>query len=213
MPLDVSRLVQLFPTELRTASVVPRWSVVWTLTRDTVANHSYYVTMYALAVADVIDWAGSRASLAYLALTHDLDETITGDIVSPIKAEIVDHERAECFIDAKMQERMPGIYDRIVSMTDAGEPAAPSFNKAKWRAVEETFRIIKVADRLDALLFLLGEQRMGNGVIAPRLPDAEARLRAAWLQLPARDEILDATWQLIMLPVIRAHRTEGGHGV
>jgi 5'-deoxynucleotidase YfbR-like HD superfamily hydrolase len=208
-----SKFIQLFPPELRTASVVPRWSVVWTLTRDTVANHSYYVAMYARSVAKVVGWGGSYALLLFLALTHDLDETITGDIVSPVKDEILDEQRAADYVDVQMQQRLPGIVAEIDAVTDCGELNTPSFNMAKLRQCDEAWRIIKVADRLDALLFLIGEQRMGNGVIAPRIPSAEARLYSAWMELPKTQQELQALWQTVMLPAIKAHREEGGNGV
>lgn len=205
--------IQLFPPELRTASIVPRWSVVWTLTRDTVANHSYYVTMYACSVARAIDWSGSYALLMFLALTHDLDETITGDIVSPVKSEILDEERAADYIDLQMKARLPGIVSEIDHVTDCGELNTSSFNRAKLKECDEAWRIITVADRLDALLFLIGEQRMGNGVIAPRIPSAEARLLSAWHELPAPKDKLEMLWNTVMKPVIRNHMEQGGNGV
>lgn len=203
----VASAIELFPPELRTASIVPRWSVVWTLTRDTVANHSYYVTMYARSVARVIDWSGGYALLMFLALTHDLEETATGDIVSPVKSEILDENRYNDFVMHMMQTRLPGVYDEIERLL--GDPA----NGARAREVAEAWAIIKVADRLDALLFLTGEQRMGNGVIAPRIPSAEARLLSAWHELPAPKDKLEMLWSTVMKPVIRNHMEQGGNGV
>lgn len=203
-----NRQIQLFPPELRTASIVPRWSVVWTLTRDTVANHSYYVTMYARALAHLVEWSGNWSALMFLALTHDLDETITGDIVSPVKREVLDQDRAEQYIDLKMRERMPAIIDEITAIHDELDG-----NQAKSRMLDEVWTIIDVADRLDALLFLIGERRMGNGVIAPRIPDAQSRLYNSFMKLPAGEDKLQLLWNTVMMPVIRAHEEQGGHGV
>lgn len=198
---------QLFPPELRTASVVPRWSIVWTLTRDTVANHSYYVTMYARSIAQLVSWGGNWNALLFLALTHDLDETITGDIVSPIKREIIDQQRAADYIDLKMQERMPTIFNELLEIEDTGG------NPAKEKMLAEAWAIIDTADRLDALLFLIGERRMGNGVIAPRIPELQNRLYSAWMKLPSPEEKLQELWQTVIVPAIRAHEEQGGHGV
>lgn len=199
--------IQMFPPELRTASIVPRWSIVWTLTRDTVANHSYYVTFYARKIAQLLGWGGNWATLMFLALTHDLDETITGDMVSPVKGEILDMERAADYIEMKMTERLPDIMQETKAITDS------TGNKAKERMIDECWLIIKAADRLDALLFLTGEHRMGNGVIAPRIADAESRLYSAWMDLPADHDDLQEMWQTVMLPVIKNHGEQGGHGV
>lgn len=204
----MQKQIQLFPPELRTASIVPRWSVVWTLTRDTIANHSYYVTLYARAVAHVIKWSGNWSALMFLALTHDLEETITGDLVSPVKREIIDPVRAGDYIDLKMKERMPAVFDEIITISEGLDN-----NLAKRSMLDEAWTIIDVADRLDALLFLIGEQRMGNGVIAPRIPDAQNRLYSAWMKLPLAADELQRLWQTVMLPVVRAHEDQGGIGV
>lgn len=197
-----------FSPELRTASIVPRWSVVWTLNRDTVTNHSFYVGVYAYMVAETIDWQGNRGDLLFTALAHDLDETITGDIVSPIKAEILDDDRYHSFIDTMMEKRMPG----VVKVLD------DIYERDNSTDIE---RIITVADRLDALIFLRIEERMGNRHISARLPSALARLESAWLLLPAFKptdithdvDRLHELWQTVMLPVIEEHGKFGGYGV
>jgi 5'-deoxynucleotidase len=193
-----------FPPELRTASVVPRWSIVWTLTRDTVSNHSFYVTFYAREIARLIKWPGDHGNLMYRAMTHDLDELITGDIVSPVKREIIDDRRAAEFIDAKMSERF------AVVMRDLDELA----DEARFEEEEaQSWDIIKAADRLDALLFLIIEQRMGNSVIAPRISPAWSQLEASWRKLPADQDTLDRTWNTVVVPAVNDHATTGGYGI
>lgn len=201
-----SDLIALFPPELRTASVVPRWSVVWTLMRDTVANHSYFVAMYAYSVAKLIGWSQDLMLVTYLALTHDLDETITGDIVSPVKHAILDENRADDYIDQQMRQRLPTIAAELDALTCCSEPR-------REKTVDEAFRIVTVADRLDALLFLLGEQRLGNSIITSRIPSAKSRLYAAFMELPKVRQELDALWNTVLEPVIRIHQEEGGNGV
>ena len=96
-----------FSPELRTASVVPRWSIVWTQTRDVLSNHSFFVTLYAEQIARLIRWDGDRARLMVMAITHDLDELVTGDIVGPAKREIIDTDKAQAYIDKNMLQRLP----------------------------------------------------------------------------------------------------------
>lgn len=193
-----------FPPELRTASVVPRWSIVWTLTRDTVSNHSFYVTFYAREIARLIKWPGDHGNLMFRAMTHDLDELITGDIVSPVKREIIDDRRASEFIDAKMSERFAVIMKDLDEMGDEDR-----FEQEEGQAWD----IVKAADRLDALLFLVIEQRMGNSVIAPRIPSAWASFEAAWRKLPADEDMLNRTWNTVILPAVNDHATTGGFGI
>lgn len=193
----------LFPPELRTASVVPRWSIVWTLCRDTVTNHSYYVTFYAHQIARMLAWEGPMAALMFRAITHDLDETITGDIVSPVKDEILDNARASDYIDLQMNARLPTVLQNIdmyeAAMTDD--------------EIHEVELILKVADRLDALIFLIMEQRLGNGVIAPRIPSAMARLESAFRELPVDKTEIDRLWNTVMLPAVHHHQMVGGFGI
>lgn len=193
----------IFPPELRTASVVPRWSIVWTLNKDTVTNHTFYVVFYAYHIAQMIRWDGPVAALMYKALVHDLDETITGDIVSPVKREIVDDERMGDYIRKKMSERLRVVTDELnnyeVGLND--------------KTLDEMDAIIKVADRLDALLFLIIEKRVGNTVIGPRIPSAMSNLEAAWRDLPELPDELDRLWATHVLPSIHAHETSGGFGV
>ncbi len=210
---NFDKRIDLFPPELRTASIVPRWSVVWTLTRDSVANHSYYVAMYVKAIATVIRWLENYPdkmlamvawmSLICSALSHDLDETISGDLVAPVKIEILDRNRYDDYIRLKMQERMPG----LLSEMDQTEDTLPP------ELFDQMWSIITVADRLDALLFLIGERRLGNGVVASRIPSALARLEAAWHELPAEKSRLEQLWNTVMTAAIKAHETDGGNGV
>ncbi|SRR5258706_283155 len=187
-----------FPPELRTAAIVPRWSVVWTLNKDTVAVHSYFVTIYAYQIASLIHWTGNTSRLMFLALTHDLDETITGDIVSPVKRAIVDMERARGYIGQAMGARMPAIWDRIRMETP--------YDK-------EAIQIIECADRLDALLFLTIEKRMGNQHVFHRCQDAQDRFVKSWYELPTDHSELKQLMLEVITPAIIDHSNFGGSGV
>lgn len=193
-----------FPPELRTASIVPRWSIVWTLNKDYVSNHSFFVTMYAVSIARLIGWKGPLDMLMYEALIHDLDETITGDIVSPVKKEILDKAKAATYVQKFMEKRLYYIlrtYDWIFT------------DKAVGTTLYGMDLIVKAADRLDALLFLIVEQRLGNTVIGPRIPDALQQLKDAWWQLPGLSQHVLSAWENEVLPSIEAHKAEGGFGV
>ena len=191
-----------FPPELRTMSIVPRWSIVHVTQKDTVANHSYYVTVYAAIIARIAKWDGPRDYLMFSALLHDLDETVTGDVVGPIKEYILDRDRMDDFVDRKISDRFMALMLEI----EALEPKNAEHMK-------QADAIIKAADRLDAVLFLIMEQRRGNSTIAPLIRTATARLEAAWRELPMDQHQIDYTWQINVLPAIAAHHTQGGQGI
>lgn len=188
----------VFPPELRTASIVHRWSIVRTLERDNLANHSYYVIVYARNIGRLIGWEGDYENLMMRAAAHDADELITGDIVSPVKSNIVDETKTEAYVRAKMTDSMPGIfpfYDPV-----------PSTH-------EDADKIIKAADRMDALLFLINEVRLGNSIVRNRTADAERLLHQAWFQLPADIAVLDTSWRHVVKSAIANHYQFGSMGL
>lgn len=194
--------MKFFSPELRTASVVPRWSVVWTLTRDVLSNHSFFVALYADQIAELIEWEFRYSKwLVWTALTHDLDETITGDITAPSKREILDTGRAEQYIDRNMKKRLPLIVEQM-EWLHSNDPT--QYHEAKL--------IVKVADRLDALLFLTVEKRLGNSVIAPRIPECQESLIEAWNKLPVSMFTLAEKWPVVF-NAVKAHEVTGGYGI
>lgn len=192
-----------FPSELRTLAHVPRWSIVATINKDQVASHSYYVTLYSYMVAKLIQWEGPKTYLMLAALLHDLEEVIVSDIVGPVKTEIIDQERASSYIETMLMEKFPGLVDELVDHEE----------KLKVKYFEEAQAIIKVADRLDALFFLLWERRMGNSIVEPLIRKAQSLLEGSWRALPADDVLLSRCWQIYVLNSIKDHENEGGRGV
>lgn len=186
-----------FPPELRVMTTVPRWSIVHTLTRDSVANHSYYVAMYSHSIAQLIEWQGDYGALLFYALAHDLEETVSGDLVSPVKDEIIDNARARAYLDSKMRERFPFVMDKLEKLP----------NKTN------IVKIVQAADKLDAYIFLLTEKRLGNGVIAPHLPRAKERFHVRWFNLPVAASLLRELWDTAVIPALEMHESNGGAGL
>lgn len=198
----------LFPPELRTAAVVKRWSIVRTLADDLVSSHSYFVTFYALQIARLIDWAGPYADLTFTALMHDAEEFITGDLVSPVKREIIDEGKYANYVSTQMKQRLPLVEAQLEAIMDS-----------EWASSID--RIIKVADKVDAVIFLITEQRMGNTVLGPLYQDALKNLIEAWSDLGAElygdgISVSDAhvtLWQNEIWPAIQAHWKNGSVGI
>lgn len=201
----------LFPPELRTASIVQRWSIVRTLNPDSVANHSFYVSFYALQIARLVEWPGPYADLTFAALMHDVEETFTSDIISPVKKQIVDPAALANFIDEQMKERLPLLGAQIEAIYDS-----------MWG--ESIERIIKVADKVDAVVFLILEQRMGNTVLEPLYRDALENLVVAWHELGvelhgselhqgAEGDAHRVLWNDQIYPALQAHWKNGGVGI
>ena len=192
----------LFPPELRTASVVQRWSIVRTLNRDSVAEHSFFVTYYAVAIANLVKWRGPLDALTFAALLHDADEFIAGDVVSPVKHGVFDNDKYEDFIERQMNSRLPMMRARLRVILDSEHG-------------DTIKKIIKVADKVDAVIFLILEMRMGNSGISSLLTNAMENLYAAWLGLAGCDgvSIPDEMWNDQIYPAIQAHHKYGSIGI
>lgn len=192
---------QVFPPELRTMAIVPRWNIVATTLKDDVATHSYFVTVYSYLIAEIIHWDGPRDYLMLHALMHDNDETITSDITGPIKKSIITTDVQE-MLDTFTEQRMEGLIDVYYTREDRCTP----------REIEGVDLIVSAADKLDALLFLIMNRRMGNTIVEPAIKGNQLGLEAAWRALPAAKEVLDQTWNTVMLPAIKDHYERGARG-
>jgi|SRR5580693_828765 5'-deoxynucleotidase YfbR-like HD superfamily hydrolase len=200
----------LFPPELRTASVVQRWSIVRTLNPDSVANHSFYVCFYALQIARLIEWAGPYADLTFAALMHDVEEVVISDIISPVKKQIVDEAALSNFVFTQMKERLPLLEAQIAAIYES-----------QWGSNIE--RIIKVADKVDATIHLILEQRQGNAVLEPLYRDALENLVIAWHDLgqeligvtteTAEWKKHQALWNDQIYPALQSHWRYGSVGI
>lgn len=201
----------LFPPELRTAAVVKRWSIARLFYKDSVAEHSFFVAFYALQVARLVNWAGPYADLTFAALIDDVEETFTSDIISPVKRQIVDEGALANFVSDQMKERLPLI-----------EPQLDAIYDSEWGS--SIHRIVKVADKVDAALHLIMEQRMGNVVIKPMFDDVMENLVIAWDDLgvelhgPEEHQATAGAWHRALwndqvYPALQAHWRHGGVGI
>lgn len=191
----------MFPAELRTMAIVPRWNIVMTSLRDNVATHTFFVTTYAYMVGKIIGWRGPYDYLMLAALMHDNDETITSDITGPVKSMVIDSE-AQDHLDSWSEDRMGALMDMFYDLENSVAPGL----------VEEAHLIVKAADKLDALLFLIVNKRMGNTCVEPAIIGNQRGLEGAWKSLPADEMVIDATWNTVVLPSIKEHYERGGRG-
>lgn len=123
----------------RRLSYVQRWGIVPKLRPQSVAEHSYYVALYTMKICDILglDHAVRFAALQY-ALTHDMAEAFTGDIPTPLKKRISNFTQAEVDIKEWMKVEVTNSNDHIIKP------------------------IVKIADILDAVVWLTEEKSMGN---------------------------------------------------
>lgn len=148
--VDVARAVRLF-----NLTQVPRWVTVRTIQRQSVAEHSFQVAWLAQWLAQW--WVPARRGnyppglIVAAAMVHDEAEAITGDIVATCKHMMDELKNWE-------EGEGMGIHPED----------------------RELRHLIKVADLMEAWLFLRTEEELGNSGILPYKWDIESNFTSAW---------------------------------
>ena len=131
----------MFSREYRDLAHVPRWSIIPVVKRQSVAEHSYFVALYAIEICRVIGVPSSDlASILIYAIQHDRSECYISDIPGPVKR------------GAGIKDNIYN-YERKEDFSYFGDTLNPSdFEKAT----------IKVADLMDEFAYWWEEARVGN---------------------------------------------------
>jgi 5'-deoxynucleotidase YfbR-like HD superfamily hydrolase len=181
---------RFFEQDLRSLSFVERWGTVRRVTRQNVAEHSYFVAVYAGQIAEAIEWPGDRRTLYEYALAHDAPEVASGDIQGPTKRAAIDPERMAAFEAAESERRFGMSWiGGIIVMDSEINP--------------EVKRIVKSADIMEEVMYLAMEMSLGNASVQDVLTkNVLPRARAAWMALPCDLEYLEMLWTTEVYPHI-----------
>lgn len=174
-----------FALAFRDMAYVPRWVILRRHRQQYLAEHSYFVAIYAQQVARLIQYQ-DLYEVVWFALLHDIDETITGDIPGPIKRAAFNKKKAE----SVMKEVMVDKFGADITVDS-------SFVNNEVRA------IVSVADSIEEICYLMEEVSMGNkDWIKPVIDEAIDRLKMRWAKLPADEKTLKDLWAKEMLKLI-----------
>ena len=136
------------------------WLQVGVPNPENVAAHSHGVTLAAMALAEVIDHPFDMARVLSMAVLHDLPESTTSDIPSPVKRFFPDD--------------MPNFKQRMERGAMQEMTAGVSFG-AVWRELWEEMsaeisaesHLVHDADKVDMYLqAIVYEQQFGNSHLA-----------------------------------------------
>jgi len=142
---------------LRRLSCVPRWTIIPTIRKQNVAEHCFHVGWISLTLARATGaiQAGKVATgdLLLTAMEHDDEEAITGDVPSVAKSTDI----KAALISSKEKYKLgSGCKDL------------------------EILNLIKAADLLEALLFIIEEEWMGNKSLVTIKMDIISNFGRAW---------------------------------
>ena len=164
---------------------INRWGLMRNTAQENLKEHSQSVAMlaHALGVINNLYFGGDANPdrLASLALYHDAEETITGDMPTPVK-----------YHSAALRDAYKALETESVRSMAALLPAelaaelTPCMDGTVLTAEEH--RLLKAADRLSALIKCTEEQRSGNHEFDAALTQQRAALQA--MQCPEADWFL-----------------------
>ena len=139
--------------------LIDRWALMRNTSKENIAEHSHNVAVIAHALCTIGNKKFCKSydaeRCAVLALYHDLTEVITGDMPTPVK-----YYNSEIQGVYKDIEKAAG--ERLLAMLpdEFKEDYQPFFIHKKED--KELWKIVKAADKIDALIKCIEECRMGN---------------------------------------------------
>jgi 5'-deoxynucleotidase len=155
-----------------------RWSLMRNVDRENIMEHSLQVAMIAhgLAVINnkVYNGSANPEKTALFAIYHDSNETITGDLPTPIK-----------YFNPEIQTSYKGLEelskDKLLSLL-------PDFLQDYYKGIlfyDETSlegRLVKAADRICAYIKCVEESKAGNGEFQKAQKSIQKKIKS--LKLP-----------------------------
>jgi len=150
-------------------SEVYRFSSQPKLRQENVAEHSFYVTVYAVLIAERLKLKGSSYFIdeIYLmkkCLFHDLEEAFTGDVIKPVK-----HDNPE--LSGILEDYA---FKKIEEIFDGYSKTIPRYliQKDNARFLEDF--ILKTADLLSVVVSIIKELKFGNKHFLPAFETCSA---------------------------------------
>lgn len=139
--------------------LINRWSLMQNASQENIAEHSHSVAVIAHALCVIGNKKFGKSynaeRCALLALYHDTTEVITGDMPTPVKYYNDDIKNAYKSIENAAGSRLLDMLPE-----EFKDEYSPLFNKEPDD--EELWKIVKAADKIDALIKCINETRLGN---------------------------------------------------
>jgi 5'-deoxynucleotidase len=172
---------------------IQRWGLMRNTRSENIQEHSLQVAMVAHVLAVLENTRRGEsvdpARTALLAVFHDAEEVITGDLPTPIK-----------YFNPRVREAVDGLESvakrRLLEMLPADLQPAYEPLLFEQPGDEACWRLVKLADKLCAYLKCLEEAKAGNR----EFERAEATIRAA---LEASGEPVVEAFMRLFVPSFR----------
>lgn len=152
--------------------LIDRWALMQNTAEENIAEHSHNVAVIAHALCVIGNKKFGKTynaeRCALLALYHDTTEVITGDMPTPVKYGSEEMKNVYKNVEALAGERLLAMLPE-----EFRDDYAPLFKKQEND--KELWKLVKAADKIDALIKCINETRMGNREFEKAL-DAQEKL-------------------------------------
>lgn len=158
----------MFEREIRDFSTVPRWTTLRTVQKQNVAEHTFYVIMYARQIVKFLRLSDLILLIVMdQALWHDSEETFSGDTPGPWKRLSEDPDKASLAARRILAARFSDL---------------PIMLPAQWLPIVKS--VIKIANMVDELMFLSNDFQMGNKNVTGVMANTVARIEEYVMTMP-----------------------------
>jgi 5'-deoxynucleotidase YfbR-like HD superfamily hydrolase len=148
----------LFGSNRRISRVV-RYSTRPRTVDEYVATHSYYVALYGLLISKMLIEKGVKVDIESVmtrALVHDLDESVSGDIIRIFREKLSDELEVLC--GEVMQGILKGLSSKITEYL-------MNHWKNKFEGIEG--QIVRLCDNISGWAYCEEQIQMGNKIFIP----------------------------------------------
>lgn len=162
---------------------IERWSLMRNITRENIAEHSFFVSILSHALAcirrDILGQPCDPEKAAAYALFHDASEIFTGDLPTPIKYFNSEIRTAYAEIEKSATERL---------LRTLPDELMPSY-EALLHIPDEYHPLVKAADKLAAYIKCIEERTSGNSEFSRAEQTTRQTLQS--LSMPEVDYFLE----------------------
>ena len=165
-------LLRTTSEDVKRLTAVWRYSSIPVAVQENVAEHSFWVALYAVMIARKLGADRDvQGQVALEGLIHDLPECVTGDVVRPFKYSSQEFKQAVDLAEGDMVDTLP---DAIREMLADSDEVRSEYVKA----------IVKAADFLSLFQYMRREAARGNLEIIPFYMKMVEDLGAIWRSSP-----------------------------
>ncbi len=138
---------------------IVRFSTSVRIKDESVSEHSFHTALYAMILADLEEQFGNKVDkekILRTALLHDLEESLTGDVIYSFKYSEEDLTREIKKIGRNLLQKLMDNLPKEIS-----QKYMELWIGAKDRRTLEG-KIIEAADKLEGLIYVMNELNLGN---------------------------------------------------